>query len=504
MSTSVALSKFNKLIPRLKDQEFDALFTTMRVQFGRQYMMELLTSSLPLSQTKDSIDKIVSIAATIIRQRKPPKRRFVDLPKSLIGEIASYLKQKSFVRFARTNHKIFADCHSPNALTNLDLIGLTDYSLIPLGNYPNLRRLKFRLPQMDTFQSDVMNVHCPRLETLCIYVDGVGSRNITDGHSFGVYLERFIVRNVGGFRNVTTLCIRKRAPTMMVTTNRLIRLFSLFPNLVHLRLHCSMRCSIPKSLTTLCPSIQQLFVRGLRDDISLLRSFRTMLDTLTWNLRSSDSMDLLSDTSDSSTDWLSWSKLRRLCLMAPTQNVMDHFLENANSLKQICFVPNTRSPKWKQHMNAQQIGMTTKRLFTDYPLLEFIYISTRGHFERICHSIHCGLYRIRKSKRKYLEIALHLDCSEIDALADFMCNISKILMVLSGAKIKQWMLSLVRNKRYDLKPMAKAIRELISSYPGLNMKLSRRLWTQLTVTNKKCKALCHDHWWNDCVKTDFY
>lgn len=36
------------------------------------------------------------------------------------------------------------------------------------------------------------------------------------------------------------------------------------------------------------------------------------------------------------------------------------------------------------------------------------------------------------------------------------------------------------------------------------MKLCRKSCTELTFANEKCKALQQDHWWNDCVKTDFY
>ena len=146
----------------------------------------------------------------------------------------------------------------------------------------------------------------------------------------------------------------------------------------------------------------------------------------------------------------------------------------------------------------------TKRLCTDYPSLEFIYISTRGHFERICNAIHNGLYHTRKLKRGFVEIALHLDSSEIEHLEDFMCNISKILMVISGSKTKQWMVTLERHKGYNLKGMAKAIREFICSYPMLDITLRHHSRTTLIIGNAGCKASPHEHWWNDGFTISFY
>ena len=193
------------------------------------------------------------------------------------------------------------------------------------------------------------------------------------------------------------------------------------------------------------------------------------------------------------------------CTLPPTRtlNVMDQFLEKAKGLKQISFIPNINTGR-KQPMTATEIESMTKKLLTDHPSLEFIYLSTRGHFERICNAIHQGLFRTQSRERNSLEIKLHLDCSEIEDLTDFMCNIHKIVVVLSGSKTKEWMLTLERHKFYRLNPMAKAIGNLISSYPGLDIKLLHHSWSTLIIGNSECRALTHQHWWNDIYRTDFY
>ena len=73
-------------------------------------------------------------------------------------------------------------------------------------------------------------------------------------------------------------------------------------------------------------------------------------------------------------------------------------------------MPSTKT-KPMQPMTAPEIEAMTKKLITDHPSFEFIYISTRGHFGMICNSIYDGLFNTRKVERKCLEIGLHLDCT---------------------------------------------------------------------------------------------
>ena len=86
-------------------------------------------------------------------------------------------------------------------------------------------------------------------------------------------------------------------------------------------------------------------------------------------------------------------------------------------------------------------------------------ISTRGHFERICNAIHHELFRTQHLKRERLEIGLLINCTEITDMADFVCNISRILLPLNGSNTEQWMVTLERYDQYDLAlgSMTKAI-----------------------------------------------
>ena len=468
--------------------------------------MQLLCSSMmptsPQSGNPDSIDSITRTVATIMEERDPGshnsdapiKKCISDLPRALVGEIASYLTRRSYSRFLGTNRKFFVDCHFPNRLTKLQLHSLTDYSRVPLQTYTQLSDLRFRLPYFKTFNTNTIAGHCLKLRTLRIHLKGVAD-DLSGPRALEIYLPLFMAQNKTGFRNVTTLIITNNKPER---SDLLIKLLEFFPALTHLKIINIgfTKVTVVQKIPAVCPSIRQLFCRGMGADAFVLDSLKATVDTLSWFLRYGVVQDM------SSSDL---SNLRRVCLVAPPRQLIEQFLENAKKLKQICFVPNVGQTR-RQQMTDEEIGMITKQLFTEYSSLEFIYISTRGHFERICHSIHNGLYRTRKLKREFLEIALHLDCSEIEDLDDFMCNISKILMVIGGSKTKQWMVILERHQKFCLKPMATAIFKFTRSRAaaGLDITVLRYSFTKLIIGNSRCKVLPHRRWWNDGIKAVFY
>lgn len=426
-----------------------------------------------------------------IQQSNSTNNTLCDLPSQLVGEIASYLTQRAYGRLSQINRKIFIDCHSPNRLNELDLthasslitVALCEnpkFRTVVLSNYPKIKALKLRSGQVCEWSAGSISAYCRRLETLYLQLD-TATRD----------LSQFIKQNECGFPGVLNMALTKISG-ITIPWNLFVQFLSLFPNLKSLRLK-NVRFSTPigpEQLRNPSLNIGQLYLRGIRDEATFLELLGSKLTTLTWSPRTA-----INVTAE-------WPLLQRLALFAPPRNVMEQFLEKAKRLRLICFIPNFRAER-KQPMTDTEIETVTKMLFTDYPSLEFIYLSTRGHFDRICNAIHQGLFRTRNVERKILEIVLHLDCSEIQDLTDFMCNISKILMVLTGSKIKQWTLTLERHKKYNLKPIAQAIRQVISSYPGMDMHLLQRSSSKL-VTGKSMYTATHRHWWNDCMKAEFY
>ena len=436
---------------------------------------------------RHSTERTIKIILNIILERNPNQQTLYSTNRKLFvpGEIASYLCQKSYVRFLRTNRKLFVDCNSPNRLHKLDLNKMDDgFNISSVTNHRNIRQLNLRLQQVITWSFQVIgpiSSYYHKLKTLCLSLDAETP-----------LLRTFLQQNKSGFGNITTLAITGKTGTL-IQWNAFVQLLSLFPNVNKLLLK-NVRCKtsvIGIQLHNLSLNIKQLYLRGIRDEAIFLRSLHSTLTTLTWSPRSVQIVPA------------EIANLERLCLLAPPQQIMEQFLEKAKGLKQICFVPNIKK-KRKQPMTDTQIERITTKLLTDYSSLEFIYLSTRGHLERMFSSLHEGLFQTRNVERNYLEIALHLDCSEIDDLTHFVSNIYKIALFLSGSQTQEWMLTLVRHKRYNWRPMTKALDHFVNSYTDLDIKLLHHSWSTLIIGNSECKALPHHHWWNDCHRTDFY
>eukprot|EP01084_Bolivina_argentea_P008006 14983_1 len=105
-------------------------------------------------QTSNINDIISNIILSRKKKPKPIPSQHIkldQLPKRLIGVIASFLQQNDFFKdytdFSQTNRWIYLGCNSPNLMQQLSLTDVNDYSLVNLALYPSVKHLKINLPQ---------------------------------------------------------------------------------------------------------------------------------------------------------------------------------------------------------------------------------------------------------------------------------------------------------------------------------------------------------------------
>merc|ERR1712154_361962 len=114
---------------------------------------------------------------------------------------------------------------------------------------------------------------------------------------------------------------------------------------------------------------------------------------------------------------------------------------------EICLV--AESEDWNESIMQSEIEMIFKTVIGECASIEFIYVQmqwveTRRHFEDICTALYQGLFLSREKERECLEIGMKLsaEVTIIDVDGFFICNLSKILVVLSESNTKQWMITL--------------------------------------------------------------
>ena len=499
--------KFKALTQQLTDNEFDKLLSKFRLQIGREQMLKLIwdgTSDsqlsalkgeiLPIMQQRKSKDKADNPSTSVAGHR----HTITTLPTTMIGEIASNLDQKAYARFATTNRKMFVDSNSPNRLVALDLDVVEDFKFISIANYRYLSSLEFAVVDIDDFDYSHM-FRCRRLRTLMITGEQDGAVE---------KLSRFIDDMDGAFTGVTKLALygflRLRQENISTTLppELLVQLLALFPALTDLKLlNPDFTDHLDDALLAdCCPSLNRLATRGVQQETSFLNAYGEQLTTLT----------LSSDVDGFVPPDLDYSKLRRLCLFAPTQNAMNGFLKTSKNLKEICFGPlEIKGSTEVQPMGDAEIKRVTKKLIVDFKSLRFFHVSTRGHFENICDSIQKGLYCTRNQKREFMEIGLTVDCREITDFDDFMCSVSRIIAGLTQFETEKWMLSLDANQHrsfaMDQVSMAQAVSALMTSYKNLNVELLFAGEWDYMFGSKGVSILdAHRDWWNDCWKIDFY
>ena len=259
LSTVVTSVKFKILSNQLEDDEFDKFMSTIWRIIGRENVLQLICP--PTGNEYISKDELVGIASNIIARRDSHNGRGIEystnilrIPRSLIGEVASYLECSDYISFSRANRKLFVDCHSPNKLTKLNLSAFYELdSSFCLSNFSKLTYLDVTLYQMVSLGvlCEPITGYCRHLRTLCICGD-------TDDKYYDI--DMFITHNLQCCGGITTLALYNFQREDSLNPLNFVRLLAEFPALIHLKLvnvYFNGRLNA-KVLRSLCPNINQL------------------------------------------------------------------------------------------------------------------------------------------------------------------------------------------------------------------------------------------------------
>ena len=499
----VSVLRFKNLNARLTDTEFDTFMCRMWRIAGREECLKMLCTQF-LNESNNAVVaneeepslliEMTRITSDIIQDRKTKshpsiKPNITNIPCTLIGTIASFLHQIEYIIFSMTNRKVYVDCNSPNTLQRLTLLPITDYSIVPLKQFPQIKQLMFNLKQISEIKviQGQRFGHCNQLETLRI--NGLGSTTADID-----LLLKDSSRCFSSIQSLALVCFIGRA---RLAAKVLIQILSKFENLTHFQMFgVEIRGRLNShSLSLVCPEIKE-FVSIVSGHIGhVLQSWKGRIETLTVGNEGAPDRDVDIPNYDI-------SAVKRLCLVGLKVAQIDSLLNLSKTLQQISWIPNVKTPP-QPSLNGQQIENVIKRCIVDQVPLEYLYISTRGHFEAICSGIHKGLYSTKKRKRKQLEIALNVDIREIVDVEEFVSGISRIINVIGMTNVKEWiicvdahtgLLGSTGQQCFDWKPMKVALEDLLQS---LQMKVQLVKGTDKGfVLGNGDKMKRHDIWWS--------
>ena len=77
---------------------------------------------------------------------------------------------------------------------------------------------------------------------------------------------------------------------------------------------------------------------------------------------------------------------------------IDHLLNCIKSLGEIAFIPNIMNPP-RPTLTGGQVEGIIQQFIVNQSALEYLYVSTRGHFKRICTAIQLVLMETKERKQ---------------------------------------------------------------------------------------------------------
>ena len=176
--------KFRSLVGSLNDQEFIVFLSNIIQQYGRDVFLSsfcnqfLQTQCINTNIPTSTINTATNIVRNIITSRhsshksaythSSTTRKLDSLPSSLIGEIASYLKHKSYSLLSQSNRAIYIGCNNPNTLRELNLFNVDNYSCIKLSKYRQIKYLKLNLRKFSELSLPSNTTILPQLTQLSL------------------------------------------------------------------------------------------------------------------------------------------------------------------------------------------------------------------------------------------------------------------------------------------------------------------------------------------------
>ena len=429
--------------------------------------------------TIDLLINTIDIADDV--QHDYSRLSFEDLPTTTVGEIASYLKEKDYIAFSRTNSKIHGDCTAVHRLQRLRLNEKKDYSVLNIQHFHQITDLSFHLSKITQFNQTNGQIFsgCTRLRSMTI--KGTGGRRCCAKSD----IDCLVNDNSPCFASIESLTLLN---VYKITPNQFTRILTKFKALNHLQLGLVYFEGPPLNaidVQTLCPSLSELAVICCSEVSTLLNSWHSKLDTLTVGPCSLSSNYNL-------------SAVQRLCFLGLRLSQIDTLLNSTKSLREISLISNCNHPP-SPSLSVQEMKEVTTRFIVDQSALEYLYIfsGTPGHFAVICGAIQCGLSRSKQRKREQLEIVLAVGAWALSDGEVFVRNIAEIIDVLQSSAVEEWVIAVdIRKKtgKIDQNVLEIALSALMDAMKG-TIELSGSTKHGFVIASVGCKMLRHNEWW---------
>lgn len=442
--------QFRSLLDRLDRNEFMRLMNRIYDEyqstlFGAS-MLSHLTKSSPnvYDQNMHDLNFMNSAISTIIRSRNTATTdtsnhsaheeeeqviALGDLPRSIIGRIASSLQQNDYFHFEQANRAMFTGCNSPNQLQELDLTAARYENLrtINLRRLWSVKHLKISVHQLRAprFRNTRMRF-LPQLHTLTL-------KNHVRQHQIST-LARDLRQSGLNTALIKTLNI------FDVVSNNLRSLLTQFPSVEYLGLfHVYFNNDAVRVINECCPGL-----RGLLLNNGVFRGWSNMLQTAGSRLNYLCHGQLPTGPVDvNQTDF---SHLRELRMDNPNVLLTHQILETAKNVRKFHLNAFGSDRRRMTSLTTQELATVIPDIFSKCDALQYFGIDANmGIFGAVLEALEVSLFRTRDVVRNTLKIRIECKGSHginLSEAENILLKIDRLVYRLSASEIDNFMLIL--------------------------------------------------------------
>ena len=434
----------------LSDTLADAEFNQFTLHFiktcGRNLFLSLICGKFisannrnPLSIDTQPLDTAISIIQTIIRSRKQIdmtsfKIKLQLLPKTIIGEIASFLSQKDYASLSNTNRSIYMGCNDPPTLQHLNLSKQTKYARFHLQKYIHIKHLEIRLT---------------KFHLLSLPLDGTKILNNLDeltlngNKNINIDLAHFQSQIAIDLSNVRYLNLKnfgeRKSRSKWFSFDTFIKLLSLFPNIEYLTINNAnpnIDDNVDKlDINSLLPNLKGIarLCGSWRLLNHIIHSRSSLLQSLIFQYR--DGIEIPSN--------IMFNNLEELCIKLPTLEIINNILNKTPSmiLKRINLLQSSQNINDKVNMKQLMADLLIKQSSLEsIDIVECQY----DFMDSILDGIEKGLYSLQNRKgRLIIKLQFGTKTDITPKSSDTLIKIHRIMTQLKSSKLDDYTLRFV-------------------------------------------------------------
>eukprot|EP01083_Nonionella_stella_P125360 379103_1 len=361
----------------------------------------------------------------------PNPVHFNDIPIPVVSIISSFMNQREYSKFSRTNRFTFLGCHSPNTLRRISSIAEADYqNPFKCQLYPNVRHLSIKVSDLDPLSrrwlSDISHPSfLAQLESVDVNAHECWQEHSTfmDKANTELFAERLPY-----CRNVKELSCVGFNTTNCIDVDVLHDTLSCFPNTEYLTLSGGFTVDRDHISSTL-PSLKGLSIEP--NNKHLIRIFADQLEFLELNGPGGDcrSIEMRPDYNYDKLNNIDFAKLKQFKLggASVASESFDNIMETAHNLRKLSVfhVPHPYRTTMEKAMKKRCAS------------LEYIHLSGyRDVLGEAVIGITNGIRTARKKTNLKIEINVIWRTGELEV---FLRSMSSLINTLQN-KTKNFML----------------------------------------------------------------